>query len=601
MVTAVAAVAVAGAAAWISQGGLDQDVYLPSIPARTCLTEAELRLSSLHGEHVAPGEPTGWFADAEDDAILGWRWVRWGNTWRQSLMVQPPCRLTADIRRPADGPVRLYATLPRARLGEIRKPVVITCGAADDGDTPHTLDLSPTGRDNGRWEEITLDPAGDTDGRITVTIDAGPAEGAADGGALSVLALATTGAAPAQTGPNCLFILVDALRADHLGCYGFDRPITPGIDRLAADGVLFERVVSSCSWTVPSVASLYTGTYVSTHGVTGEDLPAEIHLPTLAGHFLAAGCRTMGVAANPAIKPECGYGAGFETFVTFEEGPEKRQFARAERLNEPAIKFLRQVGGQRFFLYVHYMDPHDRYDPPADFARFGTAEPHDRYLGEILYADDQIARLLREVDALGLRQNTLVVFIADHGEAFMEHGFRVHGNTLHAEEVNVPLILRLPGRLPAGRRVTAQVRSIDAHATVLDLMGFATPRHLEGESLVSLAVDPAADAPPPADRVAISERRECFAGKTPLYSISDGRYKLILNGLAGKQMLYDVRTDPGEARNLAVGLPDVTRSMARRLAQFARERRAPAGDVEVNMSEETKRRLRALGYLDPGE
>jgi arylsulfatase A-like enzyme len=171
------------------------------------------------------------------------------------------------------------------------------------------------------------------------------------------------------------------------------------------------------------------------------------------------------------------------------------------------------------------MEPHTPYDPPRGWDTFGR-DDHARYLGEIRYGDSEIGRLLDELEALGRSHDTLVVFLADHGEAFNEHGYHEHGYTVHREEVQVPLILRWPGVIPAGTRVAARVASIDVHATIAELMGLPQPRHVEGASLLPL-LGPGA---PQADRTVYSELLVAPRENTapPQMGLYEGDWKLIL-------------------------------------------------------------------------
>jgi len=268
---------------------------------------------------------------------------------------------------------------------------------------------------------------------------------------------------------------------------------------------------------------------------------------------------------------------------------------RADWVTDRAISLLRRFDGGRFFLYLHYMDPHADYDPPAGWARFGWTDD-ERYLGEIAFCDSQIGRLLDALRSLGRDRDTLVVFIADHGEAFGEHGFRGHGWTLHREEIQVPLILRLPGRIPAGRRVPCQVRSIDAHATVLACLGLSVPRHVEGESLLPLLAAGAAGG----DRPAFSETIRTAAPFRPQVCLHDGCYKAILDVEADALHLYDVVADRPERTDLSRQRPDIAAAMARRIQRFQRDRRPLHAATQRPLSNTERRILRNLGYLDPG-
>jgi len=288
----------------------------------------------------------------------------------------------------------------------------------------------------------------------------------------------------------------------------------------------------------------------------------------MAEQFRQAGLRTAAVSSNSAVIPKAGLGAGFQEFVY------PYNFERLETGDPPAgwvtdraIELLRGLDGQRFFLYLHYMDPHHPYKPPPGWQRFGDEEVQS-YLGEIAYCDSEIGRLLAELKTVGRADDTLVVFLGDHGEGLRARGYLGHGGSLHREEVHVPLIVRLPGRVPAGRRVGSQVRIIDVYPTVAEVLGLSVPRHVEGESLLPLL----AGTKPVSPRVAVSEfyaqHVRSVWWKGPSISYDDGRYKLLLHLEDQKVFLYDVRRDPDERTNLAAEHPDLVAAMQQKVRQF---------------------------------
>ena len=542
-------------------------------------------------------DPAGPFK-AADEAVLGWRWanVGRGTRYRDALLLQPPCRVKGRAVVPADGILRLFLALPRTGTGTPPQTVLVHCMARDTtgrevAAASRVLSSDDAANRLGQWNEWGLAVSGPAGSTVDLTLEAGAEEPGGPTAGLPMLAVAAPPvAATAKPGPNCVIILVDALRPDRLHCYGFPLATSPHIDELATQGTLFERVTSACSWTVPSVASLFTGTHVSTHGMDQFCMPGRLSLPTLAEQFRHAGARTAAVSANECIIPGAGYEAGFDEFV------HKFDFPRAGWVTDEAVALLRRLSGQRFFLYLHYMDPHEKYDPPPGWTLFGYTE-EQRYHGEIRYCDHEIGRLLRELDTLGHRKDTLVVFIADHGEAFMEHGFRFHGKTLHREEVQVPLILRLPERIPAERRVTTRVRSIDVTATIQDLMGLSTPRHVEGESLRPLLRHGHAAA----DRRIFSELHSRRDHPQPgtYVSLIEQDHKVILRTEDSQRWLYDVSRDPEEQADLAEQQSDLAASMERTIRQFLKEKKGPQATARP-MTPAEEKRLRALGYLDPG-
>jgi arylsulfatase A-like enzyme len=325
---------------------------------------------------------------------------------------------------------------------------------------------------------------------------------------------------PAQR-PNVLVFLVDALRADHLGCYGHSRDTSPAIDALSREAALFETALSPASWTKPSIPSLFTGLYPIQHGVfTGNtkdsaeritsDILKDEHT-TMAEVFRGAGYSTGAFVHNAQISSFMGFNQGFDVYA--------EHLGNAQQINERFIQWLGSGLGRPFFGYVHYLDPHWPYTPPAPFD--GMFSPpaqtsvdfnnvnwkylerqiqsgdlqlsaddleamRSLYDGEIRYTDAAIAAALESLREKGLYENTIVVLTADHGEEFMEHGRIGHGNSLYDELLHIPLIIRSPqGRAPQGpsRTIADPVSLIDIMPTVLDLAGIEIPEDIAGRSL----------------------------------------------------------------------------------------------------------------------
>lgn len=556
-------------------------------------------------ENWAVADPVAPFAEAHGGGTYGWRWVHSDEHWRRALVVQPPCRLAGRATVRGQEPPQFFLATAKQSVGTVDPPLRVHCAIVDaDGRTvrrqSQVLPVSTTRGAFGPWEGLTVDVSGGVGPGVEVVFEVEPAGSVPPSDLLPALAIAPSPPTPpaAPAGANCVFILVDALRPDRLHCYGYPRDTSPRIDALAKEGVLFEQVVSACSWTVPSVASLFTGTYVSTHGMTKYRIPGRLSLPTLAEQLREAGVRTAAVSSNSLVTPAGGFGAGFDEFVGIdsnEMGGRAADAPRAAWVTDHAITVLRRIHEQQFFLYLHYMDPHAPYTPPAEWDRFGRGD-HERYLAEIRYCDDRIGRLLDELDALGCAENTLVVFTADHGEAFSEHGTTHHGNSVHREEVHVPLILRYPGPVPRGRRVGTRVRSIDIHTTVAELMGLSVPRHVEGESLLALL-----------DGVRPADDRTCFSelypwqhlGRLPQAALYQGNRKLIVWLEADRRALYHTKRDPDERNNLAADEPDRVASMERSIRRFLKMREN-ARPADRPPTEAERARLRGLGYLDAG-
>jgi arylsulfatase A-like enzyme len=458
--------------------------------------------------------------------------------------------------------------------------------------------------------------------------------------------------------PNLLLITIDTLRADHLGCYGYERPTSPVLDTFAREGVLFRRAYAQSSWTKPSTASLLTSHYPSMHQATLERSKlsdAETLLPeVLRDH----GYTTAVLSGNPWVTAEYGFDQGVDWFYSIyderfarvtlfmttlkrvnkwvQSNPrgynlvkrlvqgELSTTARDEHLAGEAEKWLARGRDRPFFLYMHLMSPHHPYDPPPPFDRIFTRAPVDapvtvyprksyyfyeqgdplpdaqradmigRYDGDILFADGVLGRLLATLRRLDLLDHTVVVVTADHGEEFYDHANWGHGHSLYDELLHVPLVMRYPAGLPAGKRIDEVVMAVDVMPTLLALAGVPPPPTLAGRSLVGLAAGHGLGAPVEA----YSELLYRYGNGWTL--VRDDR-KLLETSVGDdrRQSLFDLAADPRETRNLLDGQRDGVAPWARRLAElrtWAESHRVDAG--EVHISDEMDRRLKALGYVN---
>lgn len=428
---------------------------------------------------------------------------------------------------------------------------------------------------------------------------------------------AREGAAAQGARPNVIVYLVDALRADRLGVYGCDRPLSPRLDAMASEGVTFTDTTAQSSWTKAAVASIFTGLWPRAHGVNGPDDRLPEDLATLPERLRAAGYRTGAVVANAYVGRPFGFARGFDTFEFIEHTR-----GRSEVLHERVAAWLRERAPDDppFFLYVHAIDPHAPYDPPEAFReRFaaavadpsagrvenvrglvlGTVEPtaelerdlRDLYDAEVAANDSSFGRLLDELDTLGELDDTVVIFTSDHGEAFGEHGSWTHGLDLYNEVLAVPLVIRLPGGVGGGRRVAAPVQHIDLMPTILALCGLA-PVVPPQPGAVLLDLD---------GRLRVGADRTIYAyldywGRTGAVALRDG-WKLIeplSTELGTRTELYRHDLDPGETRDLAAELPVRRDWLLARLA-VALESVGVSQTTEVDA--ETRAQLEALGYV----
>ena len=325
----------------------------------------------------------------------------------------------------------------------------------------------------------------------------------------------------AKPAPLVVVYLVDTLRADHTGPYGYTRDTTPELDAFAKDAVVFDQAIAAASWTKPSVASLFTSLPPGRHRAVQLRDHLDDGVLTLAEMLQARGYATGAAIANSVIYlPAANFQQGFDYFEGL-HGDEDRpsKIVEAAPVVDRALAWIDARRGLPTFLYVHTMDPHVPYTPPAPFdakfephptpehpgqdPRTDYKEPADRerlmaqYDGEIAYGDLQFGRFLRELKSRGLYDDALIVFLGDHGEEFLDHGKWLHGRSVFDELVRVPLVLKLPGRRGAGRRIEQQVQVLDVLPTVLESQGLPVPPApvVTGRALQAVLAGQAKDAP----------------------------------------------------------------------------------------------------------
>jgi len=404
-------------------------------------------------------------------------------------------------------------------------------------------------------------------------------------------------AAGGRTGRyNVLLLTVDTLRADHLGCYGYSRASTPHMDHLAAEGVLFERAETAAPITLPAHASILTGTYPAFHGVRNNGTyRLGPRAETLSEVLKSNGYRTGAVISGYPLVTRFGLSQGFDSYDDHLPPERERQIGfrerGAEEVTQSGIAWLEAGAGQRFFLWLHYFDPHAPYSPPSPYAERFSRSPYD---GEIAYVDAEIGRVLEKLRQMGLFERTLVVLVSDHGEGLGEHGEATHGVFLYESTLRVPMILSLPGPLPRGRRVATPVRTIDLMPTILRLVDVPEPDELQGTSLLPLT----SRRPPDLLLKSVSETLLPLEnyGWSEMAALRIGDWKYIQ---APREEIYDLKTDPGEANNLAdkrEGDVARMREEVHRLLAEAAPTGAPIA-YRQELDETARERLRSLGYL----
>lgn len=405
---------------------------------------------------------------------------------------------------------------------------------------------------------------------------------------------------------NVLLVTFDTTRADHIGCYGRAIARTPNVDRLAAEGARFASAYSSIPLTCPSHATMLTGKYPIAHGVRDNSLfvlgPEQ---RTLAEILKERGYRTGASIGGFPLVARYGLNQGFDFYddrltepfddVLGGRPPRPSLFLErrvAARVNEPAVEWLARKPSQPFFLWIHYYDAHQPYQPHVPYNELFADNPYD---GQIAYADESLGVILDRLKKLGLYENTLIVFTSDHGEGMNEHNELTHSYLLYDTTLHVPLIVRPPsGAL--GRVVDGRVRLVDIAPTVLDLLGVPIPGDMQGRSLVPL-LDGKGDGK--ADRTHYAETLSPRLSQNwgELRALFDGPWKYIHGP---KPELFEIRADPRELTNLASARPEVAAEMQGKLAEFLKRNSPPGGSHMAPVDEETRRRLEALGYIAAG-
>jgi arylsulfatase A-like enzyme/Flp pilus assembly protein TadD len=393
--------------------------------------------------------------------------------------------------------------------------------------------------------------------------------------------------------PNVLLITIDTLRADHLGCYGDAGAATPVLDALAARGVRFATAIAQAPLTAPSHASILTGRTPLAHGLRDNGafvLPEKV--PTLAAAFQAAGYRTAAFVSGFPLDRRFGLARGFDSYDDrFQHGDDPHRAAYVERPADQTTRAVLQWLGNhssatdaRWFLWVHYFDPHAPYAPPPEIAaRF----PGRLYDGEVAFVDSQIGALLRSLEATGAMARTLVLATADHGESLGEHGELTHGVFVYDATLKVPLILAGPG-VSAGLVSATVARSIDIAPTLADLASVPVASGTEGRSLRP-ALSGRAMSDEPAYAEALFSRIQL--GWAPLHAWRTARWKVID---APRPELYALDSDPGEKSNRVEQSPSVKDDLLQPL-RAALTAGTPTASAPEDAS--VAERLAALGYL----
>ena len=403
---------------------------------------------------------------------------------------------------------------------------------------------------------------------------------------------------------NLILITLDTTRADRMGFMGSRRGLTPNLDAFAQQSVVFTRAYSQVPLTSPSHAALLTGTYPQFNHLDYLGLPLGKDLPYLPALLHQQGYRTAAFLGSDVLDAKgamaTGFDRGFDMYDSNFQGPrpDADRYHTVERraadVADHALRWLKDHPQGPFFVWLHFFDPHDPYDPPSPFKERYPKEPYD---GEIAYMDSVIGTLMETLRQRGLFDSSLIAVAADHGEAFGEHGEERHGMLLYDETVHVPLLLKLPNQKFAGKTIDSRVALVDIAPSLLQAAGTAIPAKMQGQSVLPLAeAGSGGDAKTkPADRAIFSSStyaRRVF-GASDLRSWRTGKYLYVQ---APRRELYDLPQDPQAAKNLASTSKAVADALDGQLSEFLTKTSSAPGK-EAKLDPVVAQKLRALGYV----
>ncbi len=395
---------------------------------------------------------------------------------------------------------------------------------------------------------------------------------------------------------NFILITIDTLRADRIGCYGFQLIDTPFIDLFASQGIKFTRCTAQTPLTLPSHTSLFTGTLPLFHGVRdngGFIVPPE--LKTMAEVFKENSYETAAFVGAYVLDSKWGLNQGFDYyFDQFDLSRfEKVSLGTVQRpgneVMDEALAWLEKKKQQKFFAWIHLYDPHTPYEPPPPFDK----KYRHPYLGEIAFADSQLGRLWKFLEENNLIQDSFLIFASDHGESLGQHQESTHGFFVYQGAIHVPLIFVTPFEKLQGISSSQIVSLIDVMPTVLEMAGFSIPAQVQGTSLLPYFFEPEKK------RYSLAYSETFYSrfhyGWSELRTIQDGKYKLII---APEPELYDLTKDPKEEENLASSEKKILDKFNTEASKFMEKFSQNAYELDYKkIDEETRQRLAALGYI----
>jgi arylsulfatase A-like enzyme len=423
----------------------------------------------------------------------------------------------------------------------------------------------------------------------------------------------------AQAGrPNLIIVLADTLRRDHLGCYGYERDTSPNIDRFSARSRLYRNAFSQSPSTKSSVAALFTSKYPSQHGTIENDHFLKLSHVTLAEVLRENRYRTAGFIENPVVSSVFGYDQGFSRW----ELDDRRHVGTDEpmdELDEKIHHWIARHSDETFFLYVHYIDPHSPYRAPGSSYRppdtaSSEQKPGDitrikdpaffeqnpaalsqlvsLYDDEIRYIDSRFGGIVEKLENLGILDNTVVIFLSDHGEGFLEHGYLRHSRSVYSELIDVPLLIHSPRELESGTD-DSLVQLADVFPTVLRLLGVSrNGLSLSGRDLASASPEPSGSDV----RIFVEHLRRDWGVRQQGMIRND--WKLVRDIDRPRVQLFNRRSDPGDRNDLAAEEVEIAGQMERELLTWHGLLDDVEEASEVELTDEMIERLRSLGYIE---
>lgn len=565
--------------------------------------------------------PAGEFDPPAFDALVAA--VSLDGTERQAVVARRPMNLRYHVQVPDNG--KLGFGVGFDGQGEAAVKVYVT---GDNGTRTEVF----TGNAGAEWNDQVVDLAAFAGQVVRVELASESAGAGRVAWSVPRLLVPHVDRPTIEPARNVVVLLIDTLRADKLRPFNpRSRVEAPTIDALAQAGAVFELAQSAENWTKPSVASVLTGLYPMTHGQKTESTSLPPSAVLLSEHLKGQGFSTASFIANGYVSDRFGFNQGWDHYTNYIR---ENKDTEAANVFAEAATWIEAHRGERFFTYIQTIDPHVPYDPPAEYLRRYDARPdyagqvrprmtgdllvgakanpptvvfdesdvrrlealHD---GEISQHDHYFGQFLAKLEELGLAEDTLIVVVSDHGEEFNDHGSWGHGHSVYQELLHVPLMFRLPGRIPGNVRVPHAVGTLNIAATVTEFLGVPTMPTQQGSSLVNLMLG--VNAPGP--RVAFSD----FQDERRV--ITAGRWKFILRGNL-TSTLFDLQTDPRERQQLPAGTSPVAARFCRvMLSQFlgstdrgnwTSSRQGRGTQLETSnavMDDEIQGQLRALGYV----